>query len=162
MRLDMDRLVKWDTHLCVAGSATKDLQAIVGMHGEARSFLERFQWCTAILDEYLGMAYPGIVAVFLFRIAPARHDVDEWVWIIVGDLPPAYITCEDSPNPASALDAYIGAMTEWVAAASTGGFVDKLIPVNVEPSKENAERLRLRLKFIDDKILSNFKKDLER
>jgi hypothetical protein len=162
MVLDMDKLVKWDAHLRAAGSTGKDLQAIVGMHKEARSFLESFKWCTAVLDEYLGMAYPGIVGVFLFRIAPAREGVDEWVWVIVGDLPPAYITCEESPNPACALDAYIGAMNEWVVAASSGGSVDELIPVNVEPSKENAERLGLRLKFIDDKILSNFKNDLER
>jgi hypothetical protein len=158
----MDKLVKWDAHLRAAESTGKDLQAIAGMHNEARSFLERFTWCKAILDEYLGMAYPGIVGVFLFRISPARQDVDEWVWVIVGDIPSAYITCEDSPNPASALDAYIGAMNEWVAAASSGGPVDKLIPVNVEPSRENAERLKLRLKFIDDEILSSFKKDLER
>jgi hypothetical protein len=98
----------------------------------------------------------------LFQISPARQDVDEWVWVIVGDLPPAYITCEDSPNPACALDAYIGAMSEWVVAASSRSSVVELIPVNVEPSKENAERLRLRLKFIDDNILLNFKKDLER
>jgi hypothetical protein len=67
-----------------------------------------------------------------------------------------------SPNPACALDACIGAMNEWVAAASSESSVDQLIPVNVEPAKENAERLGLRLKFVDEKILSNFKKHLER
>jgi hypothetical protein len=42
------------------------------------------------------------VVVFLFEIIPSREDVDDKVWLIVGDLPPAYITAEDAPNPAAA------------------------------------------------------------
>lgn len=68
--------------------------------------------------------------------------MDEWIWILVGDLPPAYITCEESPNPASALDAYIGAMDEWVNAAKNGISTNGLIPANVAPTPENAEALQ--------------------
>jgi hypothetical protein len=83
------------------------------------------------------------------------------VWVIVGDVPPAYITVEDAPNPATALDAYIGAMQEWVDAARAGGSVADLIPVNVPPTVENAERLGRRLQFIDEEILSQYADDLE-
>lgn len=75
------------------------------------------------------------------RIEPTRKDVDEWIWVIVGDLSPAYITCEESPNPVTTLDACIGAMQEWGEAAEQGAPTDHLIPVNVEPLKEIASRV---------------------
>jgi len=96
----------------------------------------------------------------LTRIEPARDGIDEWVWVIVGDVPPAYITAEDAPNPACALDGYIGAMDGWVRAVLTGGSVDGLIPVNVSPSPENAKRLEARLRFLDGEILARYKNDL--
>jgi len=89
-----------------------------------------------------------------------RPDVDEWVWVVVGDLPPTYLTCEDSPNPATALDAYIGAMSEWVEAAGSGKSVADLIPVNVPASPRNADLLGKRLAFLDSRILSRYQEDL--
>jgi hypothetical protein len=161
MNLELSKVFEWNRYYERAGSQDVDASVLRQMHADARSFVESFSWCAVVLDDYVGMIYPGIVAVFLFRIQPAREGVDEWVWAIIGDLPPAYITCEESPNPATALDAYIGAMEEWVAAVERDASVEGLIPVNVEPTKENAERLRARLTFLDDKILSGFEEDLK-
>jgi hypothetical protein len=102
-----------------------------------------------------------VVSVFLFRIRPTKEETDEWIWIVIGDLPSAYITAEDAPNPASALDGYIGAMEEWVEAASTGKPTTDLIPVNVPPTPENAKRLESRLQFLDREILSRYADDLK-
>lgn len=79
--------------------------------------------------------------------------MDSWVWVIVGDVPPAYITCEDAKNPYEALDAYMGAMEEWVRAAQTGESVADLIPVNVPATPANAAMLDRRPKLIDEQIL---------
>jgi hypothetical protein len=72
--------------------------------------------------------------------------------VIVGDLPPAYITVERVPNPASALDSYLGEMAAWVEAVRAGQPVDELIPVEttgggelLEPTAEHAEMLDTRL-----------------
>jgi hypothetical protein len=161
MRPSLSKVIEWNAYFLRAGSKDDDAKLIAQMHAEARSFLEYFNWCAEILEEYVGFVYPGIVAVFLFRIRPAREGVDEWVWVIVGDLPPAYITCEESPNPATALDAYLGAMQEWVDAASRGVPTNELIPVNIAPSRENAERLRVRLNFLDENVLSGYEEDLK-
>ncbi len=126
----------------------------------AREFLLFYDWCREIREEYLGLYVDGIIGVFLFQISPSRVDVDEWVWVIVGDLPPAYLTCEDCPNPATALDGYIGAMSEWVEAASTGRSVAELIPVNVPATPVNAEKLRRRLEFLDERVLADYRSDL--
>lgn len=128
---------------------------------EATAYLKRFHWHRGIGEAYLGIGVAKILGVFLFEVVPAREGVDDKVWVIVGDVPPAYITTEDSPNPATALDSYIGAMEDWVEAAREGRSVDGLIPVNVPPTAENAKRLASRLRFLDEKILSDYADDLQ-
>lgn len=119
---------------------------------EARSFLTFFEWGN-ITSEFLGAHFDGIFSIFLFGIEPGRDDVDRWVWVFVGDIPPAYITCEDARNPYEALDGYIGAMEEWVRAARDGASVADRIPVNAPATPEYAAALDSRLKFLDEKIL---------
>lgn len=127
---------------------------------EASRYIKSFPWCRGVEAAHLGIGVPGVVAVFLFDIVPSSEEVDDKVWVVVGDVPPAYITAEDSPNPATALDSYIGAMEEWVKAAKAGRSVENLIPVNVAPTAENAGRLESRLRFLDKEILSAYAADL--
>lgn len=128
---------------------------------EAKEYLLYYDWCKEILEEYVGLLAVGIVGIFLFRISPSRPDVDEWLWVIVGDLPPTYLTCDRCPNPATALDGYIGAMSEWVEAASKGESVAELIPVNVPATPDNAAMLRSRLDFLDQRVLPDYREDLK-
>jgi hypothetical protein len=127
---------------------------------DARKYLQYYNWCHEISEEFIGIFEAGIIGLFLFRIIPGRPEVDEWIWVIVGDLPPTYLTCDGCPNPATALDAYIGAMQEWVEAASAGQSVAELIPVDMPATPTNAELLRERLSFLDARILSQFRQDL--
>lgn len=138
----------------------EDIDNFEEFFSNAKSEIEYYDWCLEILESYVGMFFAGIVGVFLFKIKPSSPNVDNWLWVVVGDLPPIYITCENSPNAANALDAYIGAMEEWVQAASQGDSVEGLIPVNVPANKENAEALGTRLKLLDEMILSQYKGDL--
>lgn len=160
MTIEMQKVVPWSSYAEESMAQTGDRELILRLHRDARGYLEQFSWCASIKEEYVGMIYAGIVAIFLFKIEPARVGVDEWIWVVVGDLPPAYITCEEGPNPASALDAYIGAMDEWVNAAKNGISTNGLIPANVAPTPENAEALQKRLVFLDERILSQYRSDL--
>lgn len=130
----------------------------------ARGFLTRFQWCRAVTEEYVGILIEDSLGVFLFRFEPGRVHVPEWTWVVVGNLPPAYIIVEaDTRNPACALDGYIGAMQEWVDAVTEGRPVDSLIPVNVPASRESAESLQHVLNQLDEDILSSpaYQEDLK-
>lgn len=127
---------------------------------DARNFLLYYNWCRKIEEEYIGIFVDGIIGVFLFRILPAEENVDEWIWVVVGDVPSAYLTCDLCPNAAAALDGYIGAMSEWVDAATRGESVAELIPVNVPATKENGELLRKKLLFLDERVLSDYREDL--
>lgn len=126
----------------------------------AETYVSSFEWCGGIQEEYAGITVAGVIGVFLMQIAPTQPEVDEWLWVIVGDVPPAYITLDDCPNAATALDGYIGAMQEWVDAAKEGRSVDELIPVNAPATPAYAEMLGSRLQFLDSRVLSDYKDDL--
>lgn len=124
---------------------------------EAREYLEFYDWVSSIKGEYFGYGADGIIYIFLFEIAPGRPEVDPWIWVIVGDVPPTYLPAEDARTPYEALDGYIGAMEEWVEAARQGKSVADLIPVNVPANPTNAEMLASRLKFLDEKVLPDLR-----
>ena len=157
--VDLKKVIPSDeyrNHLC-----DDEIQGFDLMVDEARDYLTFYDWCLDISEMYTGIYHAGIVGVFLFKIKPSKPEIDEWLWIIVGDLPPAYITCEESPNAACALDSYIGAMQEWVEAAESGNSVANLIPVNVPATRENAEALKTRLKLLDERVLNEYEDDLK-
>lgn len=155
---DLSKVTKWSEYI---SAQQEDIDEIELLYNEAKEFIKFYDWCSEIEEAYVGMLYPGIVAVFLFEIIPERKGVDKWIWVIVGDLPPAYITIDQCPNPATALDGYIGAMLEWVEAAQKGNSVAELIPVDVPATKDNGDKLKDRLDFLDRRILSEYQQDLK-
>ena len=83
----------------MAGDDEEDTALLCEMAENAETFLKSFSWCLAIRESFFGAGVGKIIAVFLFRISPARPDIDEWLWVIVGDLPPAYLVTECSKDP---------------------------------------------------------------
>jgi hypothetical protein len=131
--------------------------ALCDMAEEAQSYLEAFPWCVSIEEGYFGDGVPDVVAVFLFRIDPSRPNIDEWLWVIVGDLPPAYLLTHISKTPSQAIEGYIEEMTKWVELAKEGKFSDKVIPVDVPSTPENAEDLEERLQVLARDVVPAFR-----
>lgn len=159
--LQMDKVVEWSTFLRSLRKDEEDREDMEALYQAARNYLEYHTWCREISESYLGFLRPGIIGVFLFKIVPAKEEVDEWIWIIVGDIPPVYMTTEICPNPAIAVEEYIFAMRKWVEAARNGETIEEMVPVNAPPTKENAEALAGRLRFIEERILSQYADDLK-
>lgn len=91
----------------MAGRDAEDDRLLKLMASQAQTYLRSFPWCKQIREAYFGDGYGGIVAVFLFRIEPARSGVDEWLWVIFGDIPPAYLVIDTAKTPSQALESYI-------------------------------------------------------
>jgi hypothetical protein len=121
---------------------------------KAEEFLGSFGWCTAIRDAYEGIVIDGVVGVFLVRIEPAEPGIDEWLWVMAGDLPPAYLVTDEAPDPSQALEIYIGEMRRWIAAVEAGEELVDVIPVNAPPDKEHAGMLNVRLNFLEDRVIA--------
>lgn len=142
----------------VEGDDWQETEELKELADQAEDFVSQFAWAGSVLQQYAGPSIPGVLGVFLFRLDPAKADVDEWLWVIVGDLPPAYLVTDNAPDGIAALEVYIDAMEEWVDAARRGESVDELIPVNVPATKENAEMLASRLAFLRERAIPELKK----
>lgn len=137
----------------MAGEDAAETELLRGMEVEARNFLSSFEWCQEIKGFYFGSGLGGVFAIFFAHIAPASPEVDEFLWVVVGDIPPAQLVTDDSPNPKKALESYIGEMRRWVALAAEGKTSPEVIPVNVPATPEWAEALGGRLDFLEKKII---------
>lgn len=149
--VDLGSLVHADG---LTGEDEEDRALLVEMLEEARSFLRRKKWCRVIKEEYFGYGVGGIIAVFLFHIDNTASPNDEYVWVVVGDLPTAYIVTDASPTPIAAISTYVSLMQEWVDAVLDGRNLTGIYPVDAEPTAQNARDLESRLEFVRTNILT--------
>lgn len=141
------------------GDDDDDTARLRPMFEQASSYLRSFAWCREIKEAYFGLGVGDIVAVFLFGIERAKEGAYEWLWVVVGDLPPACLLTGEAKHPAAALDGYVFEMERWVEAVTSGSSVDGLIPVNAPPSLEYADLLKRRLVFLHRYVLSTYAED---
>jgi hypothetical protein len=135
------------------GDDEDETRRLRDMEAKARDFITDFDWCDGVREFYFGEGIGDVFAVFLARITPARPSVDEYVWIVMGDFPPAYLVIDDCPTPKAALEGYIWEMRKWVALAKEGKASRDVIPVNVPATPEWAETLESRLDALEQKIM---------
>ena len=133
----------------IAGNDEEDTLLLRKMAERAKRYISSFPWCEAILDSHFGGGVGGIFAVFFFHIRPSRPDVDPWIWIVVGDIPSAYLPISDCESPGEVFRTYVRGMSRWVELArkgQTGGSEQGIPPVNVPSTPEWAENLSERLR----------------
>jgi len=144
----------------IAGDDEEDTQLLRGMADEARTYITSFSWCKQIDDGYLGGGVGGIFAVFLFHIRPSGREVDRWIWVVVGDVPPAYLPLSDASSPREVFETYIDGMRRWVQRArngnTEGATAADVPPVNVPPTPEWADKLKTRLDTLEQVITPFF------
>jgi hypothetical protein len=117
------------------------------------TFLNGFRWAKGTGRIWVAECIPGVIGLFLVELRPSGEDIDPFVWVVVGDLPPAYLSPVYAKTPKEALEGYIGEMDAWIEAVQAGKLTDELIPVNGAPTQANAEALKSRLQFLESKIL---------
>jgi len=135
------------------GDDEQETALLHAAYREARAFLLSRKWCFGIREIYFGAGLGGVVSVFLAQLDPIPTDVDEWLWVIVGDVPPAYLVLDVCRTPIDALKSYIDLLQEWVDLAREGTESPDVIPVNRAPTRENAEELQLRLDSLRTTII---------
>ncbi|MBB5058498.1 hypothetical protein HDF16_003212 [Granulicella aggregans] len=119
---------------------------------KAKQFLISHEWCFGVGEAYFGDGIGGVIGIFLLELAPVSDNVDQWLWVIVGDIPSAYLVVDECPTPVEALETYIELMREWVALAYEGKASPEVFPVVAAPTPEHAEMLDGRLKTFENWI----------
>jgi len=136
----------------IEGDDEEDTALLQKMWEEAWRYISSFAWCKSAIASYFGGGVGGIFAVFFFRIQPGRTGVDPWIWVMVGDVPSAYLPVTDCKSPGEAFRTYIRGMKKWVELARQGkeGTPEQGVPpVNVPATPEWAEQLDKRLQMLE-------------
>jgi len=139
----------------LAGEDEAETKLLREMAQHAEEYLKSFKWCPPIASRLFGSGIEGAVAVFLFRLATKVSGTDDWLWVVVGDVPLAYLVTDNSPDPASALATYCDLMDEWIHAILNNSSLSDVFPVAAPATPENANKLGSRIKFIRDQIIPN-------
>ncbi|MCU0379375.1 MAG: DUF4826 family protein [Bacteroidales bacterium] len=143
----------------LANSKIEFKEEILKLHKEASNYLKSQKWCNAILDSWYDRGLADKVAVFFFKIDPVKG-ADDYVWIIVGDIPPAYVDIESATNGACAIQVYADIMEDWIKAAREGGNMEEVFPVNIAANEKYANMLASRIQFIRERILVMYTEEL--
>ena len=134
-------------------------ETLTDLEDAAVNFIRSFAWSGELLAMYEGFQEPTMLGVFLVHLQPSALHVDDWLWVVVGDVPPAYLVADDNPTVAQAVIGYADEMQRWVDAARAGAPVDDLIPVNVPPTTEYADMLSSRLAILRGTVLDEIKNE---
>jgi len=81
----------------------------------------------------------------------------KFVWVVVGNIPSAYIDIQSAPNAYKAVESYIFIMEDWIEHVKNKKSIAECYPVNVEPTPEYAEMLSTRIQIIKDDLLPEIK-----
>ncbi|WP_018083619.1 hypothetical protein [Asticcacaulis benevestitus] len=101
--------------------------------------------CPPLRQVLLAYGSGGVIGLFLVRFAEPAGGVDDALWVVSGDLPPAYFVTDEAPTPLEALALYCDLVDGWVETVLDHGDLDEAFPVETEPTEENAKALRVRL-----------------
>jgi hypothetical protein len=132
----------------IVGDHEHDTVLLRKMSEDAKHYISSFPWCDATLASYFGGGVGGIFAIFFLQIRPNRADVDPWIWIVVGDIPSAYLPISDCDSPSEVFRSYVRGMNKWVELTrkgQTGTPEQGVPPVKVPATPEWAEKLNQKL-----------------
>jgi len=131
-----------------------EIKAILNLYDEAKRYIESFDWCSKTIDCWYDKDYSlyDKLAVFLFHIQPINVDVDDYIWIIVGDLPSVYLD-KSIKNGKEALQVYCDLMSEWSDNVKNSRSITDSYPVDANPTIKNADLLDIRISLIKSEIL---------
>jgi hypothetical protein len=124
---------------------------------EAKRFVHSHRWVERVFDGFLAKGFDGILGIFYFEVLPKSKKLDSEIWVITGDLPPAYFPTDECPTPINVLDSYICEMRIWINAIKRGDPVDELIPVNVPAEPKYAQILKERLDFLEKNVVKGMR-----
>ena len=140
----------------ITGDDPEDTELLREMAAEARAYLEDYEWCPPIEKFHLASGIGGVVAAFLVQFEEVIEGTeDDALWVIVGDLPSAYVIVEPGDDGDAALSRYCGLMEDWAFNVLKGNSLDESFPVAAEATHENAEMLSQRIAFLRTEILES-------
>jgi hypothetical protein len=148
--IDMASVVPMDQ---MRGEDNEETSALVSLGKEADAYLKSLGWCRSVQSLYFGGGFWDKIGVFAAHIEPSKVGVDPWLWVVVGDVPSAYVVTDDATTPVEALETYCQLMEQWVDAVRRRTSFDGIFPVHAERTPANADLLANRIRMIRENVI---------
>ncbi len=130
----------------MTGDCSEDTKLLRAMLAEAIQYMKSHRWCPEIAETYFGFGVGQVVAVFLFKSASKIQQKDDLLWVIVGDMPSAYLVIDAAPDAKGALETYCDLVGAWATAVIEGQSLDEEYPVSAPPTMDNAKLLQRKIR----------------
>lgn len=139
----------------IKGDSEEDAMALKSMAQAARIYVESFDWACPIKDIHLTFGIGEVIAVFIVKFTSPLASGDTSIWVIIGDIPSAYMVADDIQTPQMAMEVYCDLMEDWANAVLDGSSLADIFPVRAEHCKENARSLLTRVGFLRKEVIPN-------
>jgi hypothetical protein len=128
---------------------------IVDAHRKAENYLLGFKWCAGIKDSFLYYSLGKVFSIFLFEIDNSQSANDNFLWVIVGDIPSMYLDVYGPKSTREVLEDYIRLAEDWITTIQAEKSVDGCFPFNAEPTIELAQLLQIKVSFMKNTLLAH-------
>lgn len=128
---------------------------IVEAHRQAEAYLLGFKWCVKVKDSFLYYSLDKVFSIFLFEIDNLQSANDNFLWVIVGDIPSMYLDVYGPKSTREVLEDYIRLAENWIATIQAGDPVENCFPFNAEPTIELAQLLQSKVSFMKNTLLAH-------
>lgn len=125
------------------------------MASEARKYIGAFPWAPPLAGLFFASGVGGIVAVFLAEFSEVIDGTDKSLWLVVGDLPSAYLVVEPDDTPKEVIERYIHMMELWAHTVGSGNSPTECFPIDAAPTHDNASDLLKRTALLRAEIIPN-------
>jgi hypothetical protein len=151
------KTAQFQTEAMIAGDSRKETRALKRMAAEARRYISAFRWCPRISEIWLAYGIGGVIGLFLLKFEKPVNGTDEFLWVVVGDLPSAFFVVDEASNGSEALNVYCQLMEVWAESVLKGSNLSKVFPVQAETTVENVELLKRRIRFLRKQVMPDVK-----
>jgi hypothetical protein len=129
MPVDLASLTKISNERDLVGIDDEDTGQLRAMHVAAMDYIKSFKWSKGVTETFFGMGLGGVFSIFLFRFDALVGGTDEFLWVVEGDIPSAYLVADDAETPEGAARVYFGLTEDWANAVLQGRALDDVFPV---------------------------------
>jgi len=128
---------------------------VIQLHKEAMDYLLSFNWCKRIIGADLYLNLGSVLCVFLFKIKNSSSKDDNYLWIVVGDIPSMYLDIHGPKTTKEVLEDYIRLAEDWIDHVKLRKSIKNCYPFKAEPTLEMAQLLEKRIFFMKNTLIEN-------
>ena len=138
----------------IIGYDEGETRLLSAMAEDARQYIRSFLWAPPEFELELMWGVGNVLAIFLLTSKLLIGGTDDRLWVVVGDLPSAYLVIEPDDSPREAIDRYCDLMSDWCDAVENNTELSQVYPVRAAPTAANADLLERRIKFIREDLMA--------